>query len=198
MVFTGKGPRLAREVLARRVVAGPSRVAWLEQVHSATVLEAVPGVNGPADALTTDRRGLALCVVTADCVPVLLAAPGRVAAVHAGWRGLAAGVVPTALARFGTGPVSAWIGPAIGVCCYEVGEEVAAEVARASSAAVVRPGPRGRPHIDLAAAAALQLRRHGVREIHRLGLCTRCDDRLRSYRREGAGAGRNLAVIRRG
>jgi YfiH family protein len=136
--------------------------------------------------------------VTADCVPVLLGGGSRIAAVHAGWRGIAAGIVGAALTRLGVPgrELIAWLGPAIGACCYEVGDEVAREVAAASGSAVVADGPRGRPHLDLAAAVAAQLRRGGVEQLRTVDRCTRCDDgRLWSYRREGPEAGRNVAFV---
>jgi purine-nucleoside/S-methyl-5'-thioadenosine phosphorylase / adenosine deaminase len=173
-------------------------LATVRQVHSARVVEAAPGPCGDADALTTRRAGLALRVVTADCVPVLLASSEAMAAVHAGWRGLAAGIVGAAArALAGTGPVLAIIGPAIGACCYEVGPEVADQVAsRAASAAVIVDRGASRPHLDLALAARLELTRAGVAEIVTIDACTRCSpDRLWSYRRDGARAGRNVALI---
>jgi YfiH family protein len=132
-------------------------------------------------------------VVTADCVPVLLAGPQGLAAVHAGWRGLVGGVIPATLERMG-GAETAWIGPAIGPCCYEVGEEVAEQVAAVGG--TVLPGPAGRPHLDLAAAARHQLKAAGVGEVRSVASCTRCEaERLYSYRREGKGVGRNVAYI---
>ena len=145
----------------------------------------------------TRRNDLALVIVTADCVPVLLAAPGVVAAVHAGWRGIVAGVVPAALEFLGPDPkkVRAWIGPAIGECCYEVGEDVAAEVAGASAPKVVLSGSP-RPHLNLQAAVLHQLSVAGVEKVETVARCTRCHaDELWSYRREGAGAGRNHSLI---
>lgn len=164
----------------------------------------MPGCAGEADALATRRRDLALAVVTADCVPVLIAAesPGAepaLAAVHAGWRGVASRIAPAAVERLGARPgaMAAWIGPAIGGCCYEVGEDVARRVAAGAGAegGFARPGPRGRPHVDLAAAVESQLRAAGVGRIRRVDRCTRCDPDLWSYRREGRAAGRNLAII---
>lgn len=172
--------------------------AWLVQTHSANVVLAQAGENGEGDALVTDRPNLALSVVTADCVPVLLASPRQVAAVHAGWRGLVQRILPAALERFegSSADVTAWIGPAIGPCCYEVGYEVAEEVVGVSSPLVVHPGTRGRPHLDLHAAAALQLAAYGVREIRRVAHCTQCSNQeLWSYRRDGKMAGRNQAVV---
>ena len=93
---------------------------------------------------------------------------------------------------------TAWIGPAIGSCCYEVGEEVssAVVVATGGDTSLVHRGATGRPHLDLQRAAALQLRAAGVQEIRRVELCTRCNpDLLHSYRRQGPGGGRNVALI---
>jgi hypothetical protein len=193
--FAGRGPRAERrETLAALGESLP--VAWATQVHGASLLRARAGECGEGDALLTAEPGLALSIATADCVPVLLASPQGVAAVHAGWRGMAQGVLAPAVAALGApAEVRAWIGPAIGQCCYEVGNEVAQQVVDACSIAVTRPGPRGRPHLDLAAAARLQLEAAGVGQVELLISCTRCDERLWSYRRDGKSAGRNLAFI---
>jgi YfiH family protein len=123
-------------------------------------------------------------------------------AAHAGWRGLAARVPEAtvgAMAReFGSRPedLLAVAGPAIGPCCYEVGEEVAQEVARASSAEAVRRIGKVKPHVDLHAAVRAQLSRRGVTRIQTAAACTRCAaDWLWSYRRDGRAAGRNLAFV---
>jgi YfiH family protein len=168
---------------------------WLVQVHSARALEAHPGACGEGDALIVRRPALAAIVASADCVPVLLVGDAGAAAVHAGWRGLAAGVIPAAIERLG-GIDAAWIGPAIGPCCYEVSEEVAAAVTAASAAAVRRPGAGTRPHLDLARAASVQLERAGAGTVTILRHCTRCRaEWLESHRRDGERAGRNLALI---
>ena len=188
--FTGRGPAGERdEILAciERGEPGAPPVAWAKQIHSARVLPAHPGYCGEGDALFGDAPDLALSVVTADCVPVLLAGPNGLAAVHAGWRGLMSGVIPAALEKLG-GVETAWIGPTIGPCCYEVGEEVAEQFPEET----VVPGPK--PHLDLVAAARLQLK--DVEHIRTVGLCTRCAvDKLYSYRREGKEVGRNVAFI---
>lgn len=185
--FTGRGPAGERDEILARVEPEAPPVAWAKQIHSAHVLPARPGHCGEGDALFGDAPDLVLSVVTADCVPVLLAGPGGLAAVHAGWRGLVGGVIPAALEKLG-GAEIAWIGPTIGPCCYEVGNEVAEQFPEDT----VDPGPR--PHLDLIAAARLQLR--GVEEIRTVEICTRCAaDRLYSYRREGKGVGRNVAFI---
>lgn len=202
--FAGRGPDLDVAEAVRLLAPPGLEPAWLRQVHSADVVEAVRGSAGEADALVTRRPDLALAIVTADCVPLLIAGgragEGReLAAVHAGWRGIAKRIAPAAVERLASRPaeMTAWLGPAIGKCCYEVGEDVAGQVTLGAGAerGILFPGPRGRPHLDLAAAVESQLREAGVERIHRLDRCTRCDPMLRSYRREGPSAGRNLALI---
>jgi YfiH family protein len=211
--FVGRGPAESRTTSREEILSRidqvpqvppvpPPSVASARQVHSADVLAAVAGECGAGDALWTAEAGLALSIATADCVPVLLAGPEGLAAVHAGWRGLAAGIIPrtveTVVASLGADPArwSAWIGPSIGACCYEVGDDVARQVAAASTPAVVLAGPAGKPHLDLTGAALAQLRAAGVGTVARLSACTRCDaEALWSYRREGKGAGRNIGFI---
>jgi copper oxidase (laccase) domain-containing protein len=224
VAFAGRGSDGSRAEMLARIAGRELSVAWARQVHSARVLTAVRGGEcGEGDALVAPRgSGLALAVVTADCVPVLVAGPRGLAAIHAGWRGIVAGVVGEAMvalaampemaamaaspARGTAGPVDrpapppgpwvAWIGPAIGPCCYETGAEVAAQVAAASSPQVELPGPAGRPHLDLVLAVRHQLAAAGVRRVYAVPGCTRCDAaRLHSYRRDGKGAGRNHAFI---
>ena len=190
--FLGRGaPSSPVDALATLELE-PPQVAWLRQTHSARVRSARPGACGEGDALRTKLENLALCVVTADCVPIICSSSTTVVGIHAGWRGLAGGVIGAAL----TGPPGAkiaWIGPSIGPCCYEVGEEVAEQVVTASDAAVLKPGTSGRPHLDLGLAAELQLRGLGVQTVHRVHECTRCQPRLLwSYRRQGEARGRNL------
>jgi hypothetical protein len=155
----------------------------------------------PADVALSRAGGPAVGVLTADCVPLLLATEGgtAVAAVHAGWRGLAARVVEVAVERLRTvAPgcaLVAAVGPAAGGCCYEVGPEVIA--ALAPSAARVATGPRGRPLIDLGGVTVDRLRAAGLAPdaIERIGPCTICSTVWPSYRREGDRAGRALAFI---
>jgi purine-nucleoside/S-methyl-5'-thioadenosine phosphorylase / adenosine deaminase len=196
--FTGRGPTNDREGVLRAIAPSAPPLAWAKQVHSAVALPARPGACGEGDALFTQEAGLALSVATADCVPVLIAGRQGLAAIHAGWRGIAAGVIPATLDRMKGRPAewTAWIGPAIGACCYEVGEEVAERVVAASAPEVAVCGPAGRPHLDLPGAVRLQLAAAGVGEVIVLPRCTRCDgERLWSYRREGRRAGRNFAFI---
>jgi YfiH family protein len=158
-----------------------------------------------ADGLVTAAAATTVGVVTADCVPVLLLAPRRrgVAAVHAGWRGAAAGIVAAALAhlrdRFDVEPsdVEAALGPAIGPCCYEVGADVRDAFERASGTvtrAAWRPLARGFM-LDLRRAVQLLLEHAGVPTSTVLGPCTRCSPAYCSYRRDGAGTGRQVSFI---
>jgi YfiH family protein len=198
VVFAGRGPGGEREEVLRRLETAAPPVAWAKQIHSATAVAARPGFSGEGDGLFTCAPGLALSVVTADCVPVLLAGPEGLAAIHAGWRGIAGGVVSATIEAAVERPAewTAWIGPAIGPCCYEVGEDVAARVAQASHSGVVATGPGERPHLDLHAAVRHQLEAAGIGEVTAIAHCTRCDgERLWSYRREGKRAGRNLAFL---
>jgi YfiH family protein len=202
VAFAGRGLAGSREEALARLTGEERQVAWARQVHSAKVLRARPGDCGEGDALVSrgadSSDAVALSVVTADCVPVLLAGPAAIAAAHAGWRGIAAGVVGATVAAMAEDPASllAWIGPAIGPCCYETGPDVAAQVAAASDPAIVTAGPNGRPHLDLRLAVRRQLQAAGVSRIEALMLCTRCEAGiLHSYRREGKAAGRNHAFI---
>lgn len=178
---------------------GAGELAWLEQRHGVEIVDARPGACGAADGLLVEGDGIAAVVVTADCVPVALLSASRALLVHAGWRGIA-GELPTLAARrlraLGEPAREAWIGPSIGPCCYEVGEDVARAVAATAGEACVRRGDGQRPRLDLRAAVAAQLRVAGVERIHRLDHCTRCrPDWLWSYRRDGAAAGRNLTLL---
>ena len=160
--------------------------------------------------MASDRRGLVLGVLTADCLPVVLAVPGSgaVAIAHAGWRGTVEGVVPAAVrelcALAGASPadVVAALGPAIGACCYRVGEEVRREFRvrwGAAHARVIfrRDGDGWR--LDLQAANQRQLREMGVplRAVATVPLCTSCRrDLFFSYRRDGRRSGRMLNFVR--
>lgn len=167
---------------------------WLRQIHSDTIRVAgQEGDAGDGDALASDTPGLLLEVRTADCIPVLLVDPVRraVAAVHAGWRGTEAQIVAKTAAllrdRFGCRNLEAAIGPGIGVCCYEVGPEVAE-----------RFGLSGRRRLDLAEQNRSQLVAAGVapESIFRVGDCTRCEAGLyHSYRRDRDQAGRMASAI---
>ncbi len=142
-----------------------------------------------ADGYAIAAPKLAAMVLTADCVPVALAAHGAVAALHAGWRGLSAGVLEQGVRALhevgGRGEVVAVIGPCAGACCYEVGEQV-----HDAFGAHHRDGPL----IDLRAIAHERLQRAGVAELRDVRACTICDERFFSHRREGARAGRQACV----
>jgi hypothetical protein len=154
------------------------------------------GARGePGDGLWTDEPGLPMLALSADCVPIAVAGKGRLVVLHAGWRGLLEGVVAAGVDAIGGGD-AAVVGPAIGPCCYEVGEDVAGAVAAASAPTVLRRAATGRTHADLAAAAAVELARSGIDRIVHFDLCTRCaGDRLWSHRRDRESAGRNLAAV---
>jgi YfiH family protein len=146
-----------------------------------------------ADGLVTDVPGVALLVRVADCVPVLLADPehGVVGAAHAGRNGLVAGVVPATVARMrdlGAERVVAWVGPSICGRCYEVPEELRREVATAVPEAAAETS-WGTPAVDVGAGVVAQLRAEGV-EVVDASRCTREDEEMWSYRRDGAAAGR--------
>ncbi|MCF6377339.1 polyphenol oxidase family protein [Nocardioides KLBMP 9356] len=174
----------------------------MHQVHGAHV-ERIDDrrTSGPvaADAMVTDQSGVALLARAADCVPVLLADPttGWIAAVHSGRPGLAAGVVPAAVAavrEHGGDPTVAWIGPHVCGACYEVPadlqDEVAAGVPEARSTT-----SWGTPALDLGAGVRAQLASAGVTDVREVGACTREDESWPSYRRDGAAATRFAGVI---
>ena len=176
--------------------------AMLCQEHSNNFVladRAWGGDRPEADAVLTDRPGLLVGVRTADCMPVLLMDPARraVAAVHAGWRGVASGVLPNALQgmeRFygcRLGGLEAAIGPGIGACCFEVGDDVAAQF---DSDYVDRR--RVRPHVDLLAALREQLSAAGVDRVTACCECTSCDlGKYYSHRAERGRTGRMLSVV---
>lgn len=165
------------------------------QVHSSHVvshLEYRPGCE--ADATYGNSPDTLHSVLTADCVPMLLYHPsGIVAAVHAGWRGLIGGIIPNTL-RLLPPNLTALIGPAIGPCCYEVGEDLADNFERAFGSEVIdRSFPK--PHLDLIHVALLQLQEERIEEIDAAHLCTACHpDLFFSYRRDGS-SGRQMSFI---
>jgi YfiH family protein len=166
---------------------------WLRQVHGIAVCDAdalAADAEPEADAAVTRVAGRVLAILTADCLPVLLCSDdgARVGIAHAGWRGLAAGVVEAAVARIDAPPASlvAWLGPAIGATSYEVGDEVrAAFVDRDESAEdAFAPTRPGHWHCDLAALARRRLASAGVRRVFGGGFDTFADARFYSYRRD--------------
>jgi len=178
-----------------RALAGVRVLARCYQVHGATVARVLepprrPGAPPCADGQASSLGGVGLMVLAADCVPVALGCEGAVAVVHAGWRGIAARVLEEGVAALrelgGRGPIHAVIGPSAAGCCYEVGPEVIDALAG-------RPYASGRM-LDLHALAADRLRAAGVAELVDPGICTICDERFFSHRREGARAGRQAAI----
>jgi YfiH family protein len=200
-VLTDDDPERAQENRRRACVAigaDPAALVLNRQVHATTVNRAVTGSRGAeGDALWTDESGLPIAVLTADCLPIALArangdAPA-LAVVHAGWRGLLGGVIQNAVAALG-GRAAAIVGPAIGPCCYEVGDEVAEPYRERFGDEIVR----GR-HLDLWRAAELALRDAGCERVERVDLCTSChEDRFFSHRRDRGRTGRQgvIALIR--
>jgi purine-nucleoside/S-methyl-5'-thioadenosine phosphorylase / adenosine deaminase len=195
-----------------RFLAAIGAAGWpiikLKQIHSGTVVDvldtsgAVEAIAG--DAAVTSLRGVILAVQTADCVPILVSdREGRaVSAIHAGWRGTVARITHSAVTRlvqeFGLHPsaLHAAIGPHIGVCCYEVGDDVTAAI---SDPAAIQSRPEWtRPHLNLSAANRNQLLEAGLPEdqIETSSLCTKCrEDLLHSFRRDGKRMGHLLSVI---
>jgi YfiH family protein len=208
----------ARERLAETI--GARALARGYQVHGTHVrwVTEVPTNNGPlkrpedeADGQATPRTRVGVLVLTADCLPVALVRDRAVAMLHAGWRGLAAGVLEEGvnlLRAQRPGPeIIAVIGPGAGACCYEVGPEVHAAFGdrrrrrRSETGQQIgqqtgqQTGQRGeRANIDLRAIARERLLAAGVSEVHDVDVCTICDERFFSHRREGARAGRQGGV----
>jgi YfiH family protein len=200
---TGDGHEHGRE--ARDTLCDELGLDWLcasRQVHGTFVqrVRSATGSRGEAVAIDADGHATALAgigamVLTADCLPVALAGgDGVVAMIHAGWRGLAGGVLEEgvgALRELGAdGPIEAVIGPGAGVCCYEVGPEVHAAFGQDGPGAPYRDGK----NIDLRGIAHERLLAAGVARLHDADACTICDERFFSHRREGARAGRQGGV----
>lgn len=180
----------------------PAAPRWLRQVHGCAVAATDWQSGCSADAAFADRPGVVCAVLTADCLPLLLCnrAGSRVAAVHAGWRGLAAGVIERSLERFADAPedVLAWLGPAIGPAAFEVGAEVLAAFCDQDAGAAVCFRNAARPGhwlADLYGLARRRLAAHGVRAVSGGELCTYADpQRFYSYRRDGE-TGRMATLI---
>jgi len=192
----------------RRVVDRPWR--WVRQVHGAAVAVVSSDDGGPdpgpvdiADALVANgaRSGPALAIFTADCAPVALASPqGTMAAVHAGWKGLVAGVIPAAVCamrELGATDVVGALGPCIHPECYEFGPEDLAVVGEALGAPVAGRTRSGSPALDLPAAVHASAERAGIRMIFDSGACTACSDGWYSHR-ASADPKRQALVVWRG
>lgn len=192
-----------KEEAVRRKLGGllPAEPAWLRQVHGTRVVELDAHRQAEGDA-SVARKPQTVCVVQmADCLPVLLAdeAGTTVAAAHAGWRGLAAGVLESTVAAMGVPAhrLHAWLGPAIGPRVYEVGDEVRAAFIERDRIAEVAFSPTRPGHwlLDLYAVARQRLRARGVERIFGGGFCTYSEpQRFYSYRRDGS-TGRMAALI---
>jgi YfiH family protein len=178
---------------------GSDRVIQVNQVHGGRAVLAGAGAGGrvEADALVAREAGQAVGVRVADCVPVLIAdeASGAVAAIHAGWRGVVAGVVRAGVELLGGRPAAmvAAIGPCIGACCFEVGADVAREIG------FVDRWHDGKAYVDLRAAVRAQLRALGLDDarVEDVAGCTKHEpQRFHSFRRDGPNSGRMLGAIR--
>jgi YfiH family protein len=163
-----------------RSAAGAARLLQGRQVHGTRVVVDGQGIE-EADGQVTSAPGVAAVVLVADCLPVALAGPERVGVVHAGWRGLAGGVLEEGVQAVGA--VAAAIGPGIGPCCYEVGDDLRAVFGTSERT------------LDLKAIARARLQAAGVREIHDCGLCTACEaERFFSHRRDRGVTGRQAGL----
>jgi hypothetical protein len=196
----------AVDVAANRARLGaglslPRPPLWLDQIHGVRILDVDRGDEGSADGAISRVAGVVLAVMTADCLPVLLAAAdgSEIGVAHAGWRGLAGGVLAKAVAAFACRPAKlmAWLGPAIGVTAFEVGDDVrtAFVAGDPGSARAFLPNERGRWQADLDQLARRQLCAAGVGSIHGQPSCTYADaERYFSHRRE-APCGRMASLI---
>jgi YfiH family protein len=216
---TGSGDELEHGMRRREQLCERLGLGWLcssRQAHGTdvNVVRALSGSGGQALAIDADGhatavRGVGVMVMAADCLPIALGSGGAVAVVHAGWRGLSAGVVEHGVSALrelagATAPVGAIVGPGAGACCYEVGAEVheafGAGRALATSATSSPEGDgqrdrgRARGHLDLRAIAHKRLLAAGVADIRHVDACTICDTRYFSHRREGARAGRQAVI----
>lgn len=172
------------------------RLVQPRQVHSSICIPASQFFSGvEADGTYSDSKQDLLSVLTADCLPLLVYHPdGIAAAIHAGWRGLYDDIVPAALSQLPPG-VQVVIGPSIGPCCYEVGDELAAKFGQRFGSNVIQQVESGKPHLDLRRIAILQLEQLNVQDLEVSQICTAChSDLFYSYRRDGS-SGRMMAFI---
>lgn len=193
-----------RRRLCRSLGFEPDRIAFARQVHGADLMRHLPdrgafsahiGDKAPqlsdlpeADGQVLDEPGVAGLVFVADCLPVALRGPGGVAMLHCGWRGLAAGIVATGAEAVGA--TDAAIGPGIGPCCFEVGEEVLAEFADLGE------GIAADRMLDLPEVARRQLAAAGVARVESAALCTSCEsDLFFSHRRDAGLTGRQAGLV---
>jgi YfiH family protein len=207
-LHVGDDPEAVRANRDRLQALLPGRPAWISQVHGVGVVDAATvGLNQPVrvgDASIATQPGLVCAILTADCLPVLFAdLDGKVVgAAHAGWRGLAAGVLGTTVAAMrtaGAGEITAWLGPAIGPSAFEVGTDVldafAATLPGAASAFAPYPGRPGKFLADMGSLARAMLARDGVTRVYGGEHCTATErERFYSYRRDGV-TGRLASLI---
>jgi purine-nucleoside/S-methyl-5'-thioadenosine phosphorylase / adenosine deaminase len=175
--------------LAAALGIPPERIVTARQVHGVELAHHPPGIaaEAEADGHVVFRPGTAALVFVADCLPVALAGPGGVAMLHCGWRGLAAGIVERGATAVEA--TDAAIGPGIGPCCYEVGDEVLGAFAGLGD------GIADGRMLDLPEVTQRLLREAGVERIESAGLCTSCEpDRFFSHRRDSGSAGRQAGV----
>jgi polyphenol oxidase len=200
-VKTGDEPGVVREnrrSLAAALGIAPENVVMARQVHGGelvwhsspqdpAIFADVEKSPIEADAHATDQPGLVPLIMVADCLPVALAGPGGVAMAHAGWRGLAAGIVETAAEAVGAN--AAAVGAGIGPCCYEVGDEVLDAFSELDGVAEGRM-------LDLTAIVRRRLERAGVEQIETAEICTSCNgDLFYSHRRDGETTGRQAGLV---
>jgi YfiH family protein len=184
-----------RRIACETIGADLEKLALNYQVHSSRVLRAVPAMRGEhADGLWTDEPDLPILAMSADCLPIVLARTGMekpaVAVLHAGWKGLLAGIVEAGAAALGDGRLRAAIGPGIGPCCYEVGEEVAAPFRERFGGDVVRES-----RLDLWTSAERALQAAGVEQVTRIDRCTACEpETFFSHRRDAGRTGRQGVI----
>ncbi len=184
-----------RRIACEAIGADLEKLALNYQVHSTRVLEAVPAMrNERADGLWTAEPHLPILAMSADCLPIALARTDgdkpAVAVLHAGWRGLLAGIVAAGAHAIGPGTLAAAIGPGIGPCCYEVGEEVATPFRERFGTDVVREG-----RLDLWTSAERALRAAGIESVHRFDRCTFCEpETFFSHRRDAGRTGRQGVI----
>jgi YfiH family protein len=220
---TGSGDELEQSMRRREQLCERLGLAWLcssRQAHGTDVnlVRALSGSGGQALAIDADGHAttvhrVGVMVMAADCLPIALGSGGAVAVVHAGWRGLSAGVLEHGVRALrelagATSPIGAIVGPGAGACCYEVGAEVheafgAAYALATPATPSEAPYPEGhgqrdrdpaRGHLDLRAIAHRRLHAAGVADVRHVDACTICDTRYFSHRREGARAGRQAVI----
>jgi polyphenol oxidase len=182
-----------RRRLCLAVGADPERLAMNRQVHAATVNRAVPGERGrKGDGLWSDEPRLPLLKLTADCLPIALVRRNgtpALALLHAGRLGLLDGIVEAGVAALGAENLAAAVGPGIGPCCYEVGDDIANTYRARFGAEAVR----GR-NLDLWTVAERSLRAAGVTSVERVDVCTACNDEFFSHRRDRGTTGRQGVI----